>query len=112
MNSYQKKLRWLHSVSERASMTQLEILKNYLDVFEIPYEINDDQFMERIYLCNGEFLYLSVIHGRGSYGFDWGLLEIQGLLTDEEMKNDSVLGYLTAIEIANRIDAYWRDEDE
>ena len=40
--------------------------------------------------------YISVIKSFGSYGREKDLLEIMGLLTIKEEKNDSVVGYLTA----------------
>lgn len=42
-----------------------------------------------------------------SYGCDHGLLEIMGLLTDEESDIDSVLGWLTAEQVFDRIRADW-----
>ena len=51
----------------------------------------------------------SVIYG---YGRDEGLLEISGLMTDEEYEkeNDSVLGYLTAENVFARIKKHWESE--
>ena len=51
----------------------------------------------------------SVIYG---YGREKGLLEISGLMTDEEYEreNDSVLGYLTAENVFARIKEHWESE--
>ena len=51
----------------------------------------------------------SVIYG---YGSEKGLLEISGLMTDEEYEkeNDSVLGYLTAENVFARIKKHWESE--
>lgn len=49
----------------------------------------------------------SVIETDHSYGHDEDLLEIMGLLTDEEYEEDSVLGHLTAEEVFNRIKAHY-----
>lgn len=51
----------------------------------------------------------SVIYG---YGREKGLLEISGLMTDEEYEkeNDSVLGYLTAENVFARIKKHWESE--
>lgn len=51
----------------------------------------------------------SVIYG---YGRDEGLLEISGLMTDEEYEKegDSVLGYLTAENVFARIKKHWESE--
>lgn len=43
-----------------------------------------------------------VIYGYGSYGYEEGLLEIQGGLTEEEHEYSTVLGYLTAEEVFKR----------
>lgn len=45
----------------------------------------------------------SVIETDHSYGHDDDLLEIRGLLTDEEYQEDSVLGHLNAEEVFERI---------
>lgn len=51
----------------------------------------------------------SVICHKGSYGHANGLLEIMGLLTEEEESRDCVLGWLTAREVFSRIvDDYFR----
>ena len=60
-----------------------------------------------IYKSNGDRL-VSAIEGFGSYGFgihgeQGDLIEIMGLLTPEEEKHDSVLGWLTAEEVFGRI---------
>ena len=47
----------------------------------------------------------SVIEGDGSYGRFDDLLEIMGLLTEEEEKRDCVVGWLTVDDVFNRIQA-------
>ena len=44
---------------------------------------------------------------RGSYGYEQGLLEIMGLVDEEEV-GDSVEGYLTAVEVFQRIFKHYR----
>jgi hypothetical protein len=44
---------------------------------------------------------------RGSYGYERGLLEIMGLVDEEEV-GDSVEGYLTAVEVFQRIFKHYR----
>lgn len=51
-----------------------------------------------------------VIQHFGSYGHDDNLLEIMGLLTPEEEEHDSVLGYLTAMEVYERIVKHYLSE--
>ena len=52
----------------------------------------------------------SVIEHDFSYGREKDLLEIQGLLTKKEYKEtqDTVLGYLTAENVFQRIEKHWR----
>lgn len=74
---------------------------------------NDGDYMfglgerQQIELYDGKNRILSVIFGRGTYGYESGLLEIMGLLTPEEEDNDSVLGYLTADNVYYRIMKYY-----
>ena len=49
----------------------------------------------------------SAIQNAGSYGNEKDLIEICGLLTDEELEEDSVKGYLTAEDVFNRIKEHW-----
>jgi hypothetical protein len=52
----------------------------------------------------------SVIESPMSYGHEEDLLELSGLLTEEEYKNDSVKGYMTAEEVYSRIKKLWLEE--
>jgi hypothetical protein len=45
----------------------------------------------------------SVICHECSYGGEYGLLEIMGLLTEEEKESDEVVGWLTANDVFARI---------
>ena len=66
-------------------------------------------------LCNGyQIRYpnhvecvCSVIQHDYSYGKEEDLLEIKGLLTDEELMSDGIVGYITAEEVFERIKAHW-----
>lgn len=53
----------------------------------------------------------SVIETFGSYGNDEDLLEIKGLLTDEEAENDSVVGWLSAENVFNRIKIHYKNKE-
>ena len=55
---------------------------------------------------------ISIVQGYGTYGEEDDLLEIMGLLTEEEEKIDSVTGYLTAEDVFNRIVKYFKDKSE
>lgn len=98
-------------------------LKVMLDENHIPYEFLDRSSINYenhelmypfyqiiVYNPNGEFndelenfRLISVIEGHGTYGENLDLLEIQGCLTSEEEKEDSVKGYLRAEEVFKRI---------
>lgn len=54
----------------------------------------------------------SVIQGDYSYGGKENLLEIMGLLTKKERKQDDVLGFLTAEEVFERIKEDWKNENQ
>lgn len=77
------------------------ILHKMLDGFQILYP----QCTER---CN---CVMDAIEHCGSYGSEKNLLEIQGLLTEEEQRNDSVLGCLTAEEVFKRIENHWKESN-
>ena len=49
----------------------------------------------------------SAVEHFGSYGSAQNLIEIMGLLTDEELEDSPVLGHLTADEVFERIKAHW-----
>ena len=53
----------------------------------------------------------TVIQGPGTIGYEEGLLEISGLLTDEEYELDSVIGGLTADDVFQRIRSHWLSEE-
>ena len=59
---------------------------------------------------NGVGAICSVIISSGSYGHKEGLLEISGLMTDEEYKKtgDTVLGSLTAENVFKRIERHYK----
>lgn len=95
-------------------MTEFEKLVKMMDDASIPYERDDDTtpFVNCFGLANikrikypkkGIDEICSVIYGYGTYGYPEGLLEIRGLLTDEEAKNDDVVGHLTAEDVFSRI---------
>ena len=69
----------------------------------IVYEPNQENIEEPIRL-------ISVIQGKGTYGEKEDLLEIQGLLTEEESKYDSVCGSLSADEVFKRIQNAYKKE--
>ena len=95
-------------------------LKEMLEKANIPFEFYDrgeDWFFNRMrkhyQLCypkynSGEYI-CSVIQGDNTYGGNQDLLEIMGLLTEEEAKADEVKGYLTAENVFDRIQKHYKE---
>jgi len=85
-------------------MVKLEAM---LDEAGIPYDVNalGDKYLTypSVTYPNETPIVCSVILTPFSYGHEEGLLEIDGLLTDEEKENDDVAGWLTAAEVFRRI---------
>ena len=65
-----------------------------------------------IYPQDGKKRVMDAIEHFGSYGNEQDKLEIMGLLTPEEKKNDTVLGYLSAEEVFSRIDKHWKEAQQ
>lgn len=101
-------------------LTELDKLENYLKANNIEYERIDKRrnhmlpvpegFGEYHQICvpaKGNTCKWDVICHYGSYGFEEGLLELMGdLVTETEWgENDSVVGYLTAEDIIERLEA-------
>lgn len=63
-----------------------------------------------IYPEPGERRVMDAIEHLGGYGHEVDRLEILGLLTPEERRENSVLGYLTAEEVCERIERHWRED--
>lgn len=96
-------------------------LKEMLEEANIPFEFIDRGVAVKGYeegyqiyysgecneACEGDNWVCSVIEFRGSYGSEDDLLEIMGLLTPEELENDSVVGWLTADNVFQRIKSHW-----
>lgn len=90
-------------------------LKEMLEKAKIPFEFRN--IFNGYQICYPEAnkkkedckCVCSVIEHDGSYGHEKDMLEIMGLLTDEEAKNDSVLGWLTAEDVFMRIEAHCRN---
>jgi hypothetical protein len=92
-------------------------LKEMLEKAEIPFEFGE--YMGGYHLCYPKKndpdcveketfdRVCSVIEHDGSYGREQDLLEIMGLLTDKELQNDDVVGYLSAENVFERIKKHY-----
>ena len=90
-------------------MKELDKLEAYLkeNGFEYTREDNDclERYMDKhqiIVYKNGEKQWDAICHS-GSYGYEQGLLEIMGTIVDYEKDGDSVVGWLTADDIIQRL---------
>ena len=96
-------------------MTEMKKLEIMLDTFNVPFEITTHYSgTKQIWYPSCENSVCDAICFSGSYGYEDGLLEIMGLVNEEEI-DGSVEGYLTAEEVFERMwDDYitWRDENE
>ena len=89
----------------------MDKLERMLVEADIPYEKSRVFGGKQLqYPCKGDARVCSVILHRGSYGRSEGLLEIMGLLTDEELECDTVAGYLTADDVFGRIKRHWEEK--
>lgn len=81
---------------------------------EIPAEIAESSYLfEGYQVCypgfDSEKMICSAVTSFASYGHEYGLIEIMGLLTPEEGDEGRVKGYLTAEEVFARIEKHWRE---
>lgn len=64
---------------------------------------------KQLYYPSVEANVCDVICFKGSYGYEKGLLEIMGLISDEVKDYDDVEGYLTAKEVFKRIKKHYKE---
>lgn len=83
-------------------MTEIEKLINLLTTHNIPYEITENLGTPQVWYPSRDNCVCDVICHRYCYGYAQGLLEMMGLVNEEEI-GDSVEGYLTAKDIFDRI---------
>ena len=86
-------------------MNEIKRLHEMLKEANIPHKVFEDWSLYPSYQIviekDGARL-CDVIYGYGSCGYEERLLDIMGGLTEEEIKYDEVLGYLTAEEVFKR----------
>ena len=97
---------------EIQTMSELEKLEKYLKEHNYNYKWNSvclghegypyqDQII--VYDDHNTRLWDAVCHF-GSYGHEKGLLEIMGIIVNEEENGDSVVGWLTADDVIKRLE--------
>lgn len=89
------------------SYTEILKLDKMLTDAEIPHTL--ERLMDGWQVCypDQEKRVADAIEHYGSYGNLENLLEIMGLLTNEEAEHDSVLGHLTAENVFERMRAHY-----
>ena len=90
------------------SYTEIEKLNKMMLELNIPHSYERMFDGWQISYPNKDNLIADVIQHFGSYGAEENLLEIMGLLTKNEEKNDSVLGHLTAENCLNRFKKHYK----
>lgn len=91
--------------------SEMEKLINMLTEARVPYEIDEIFGTPQVRYPNRENCICDAICHKYSYGFDLGLLEIMGLVNEEEV-GDNVEGYLKAEEVFNRILCHYTNNIE
>ena len=106
-------MEFLDAITSRVNTTELDKLRQMLTDAQIPFEVYQDPAWKlmgggyQIAYPSRDNRVCSAITHYGSYGADYGLIEIMGLLTEEEQSNDSVVGFLDADEVFKRISDDW-----
>ena len=93
--------------------TEMTKLITLLINSDIPFDLTTDAMgnqHNQVWYPSRDNTVCDVICHEYSYGGKDGLLEMMGLLTDEEAEGDSVLGWLTADEVYRRISADYKGE--
>lgn len=88
------------------NLTEFNKLKQCLRNNKVPFTV--ESFVDGYCLKISDNL--DCVIYTGSYGYEYGLLEIMGGLTVAENNVDSVRGYLTGIEVCQRFKYCYRND--
>ena len=88
-------------------MNELDKLELYLIKNDFNFERRDDDWRHQLLVFDEDgYVDWDAICQEGSIGYEKGLLEIMGsLVTEEERKYDSVVGWLTVEDVIKRIES-------
>lgn len=99
--------------------TEIFKLKEKLDAIDLEYEFHDHsigliqhEHYQIVLLDEEGNRIVSIVQGSGTYGSYDNKLEIMGLLTPEEEECDSVVGWLSAEEVYERIMNYYASREK
>lgn len=99
-------------INQQSPYQEIRKLMRMLSDYDIPYSVHDMFDGVQVIYPDAETpqtAVCSVIEHFGSYGNQLDLLEIMGLLTEEELKHDSVKGWMTAKEVFERIYTHYKE---
>jgi len=92
-------------------MTEMQKLIQGLNLFEIPFQVTSNLKTQQVWYPAKDNAICDVICHAYSYGGEQGLLEIMGLVDEDEV-GDTVEGYLTAIDVLFRIANHYFNKAE
>ena len=101
-------------INQQSPYQEIRKLMRMLSDYDIPFTANElFDGVQVIYpdTETSQSAVCSVIEHFGSYGGKADLLEIMGLLTEEELKNDTVEGWMTAKEVFKRIHQHFKENN-
>ena len=99
-------------INQQSPYQEIRKLMRMLSDYDIPYSAHDMfDGIQVIYpeTETSQAVVCSVIEHFGSYGSQLDLLEIMGLLTEEEIKHNSVKGWMNAKEVFKRIYTHYEE---
>lgn len=99
-------------INRQSPYQEIRKLMRMLSDYGIPYSVYDMNDGINIQYPGDDTFVCSVIEHAFSYGGQLDLLEIMGLLTEEERKHDSVKGWMTAKEVFKRIYNHYKEQKQ
>ena len=112
VNAFINSLKHQTQINQQSPYQEIRKLMRMLSDYGIPYSVNDLYDGIQVIYPEAETpqtAVCSVIEHFGSYGGQLDLLEIMGLLTEEEIKHNSVKGWMNAKEVFKRIYTHYEE---
>lgn len=92
--------------------TEILKLKRMLEDAAIDFEFKYLNGGYQVLLTEGKIPFLSAVTSIASYGRERGLIEIMGLLEDEELEENSVVGWIDAENVFQRIMKHFQNKSK
>lgn len=112
VNAFIDALKHQTQIHRQSPYQEIRKLMRMLSDYGIPYSVYDMNDGINIQYPGDDTFVCSVIEHAFSYGGQSDLLEIMGLLTEEERKHDSVKGWMTAKEVFKRIYNHYKEQKQ